>query len=226
MEKNELLAGSEIFEYLVSRGSGDLDHVIEAAESMSEEVEPADIRQSLQFAACLVGFYREVFPLFEQTGLYILFSTERKKSAIAGYMSGGTDGYIIFANGFGNEIGKRLREMVDYDHIVTEEALMVGLAMRQLRYHLLCKRKVKPIKKDDYLKVRDPLLKETIKLYGAKMEQLGKSVTEKTDSERLEWEFDTTVIEAVALHRLEWGMSIEELVSLALTEVQAQQRQI
>jgi hypothetical protein len=98
--------------------------------------------------------------------------------------------------------------------------------MRQLRYHLLCKRKVKPIKKDDYLKVRDPLLKETIKLYGAKMEQLDKSVTEKTDSERLEWEFDTTVIEAVALHRLEWGMSIEELVSLALTEVQAQQRQI
>lgn len=223
MDTGAILTGTELYRFFTDYGSADLQDSIEAGEKMTEAGLSGDkMNLALDFARCAAGLYQYVcqYVPFDNCGKEIeifFLLTSKTKRTVAVCLAGPVDGYVIYAGNLAETVNRQIMEQLDHGRMISQEAYLVTQALCLARRQLLKDGIIKPIKRKDYCKTFDPELKKTIKFFDENFSPMEKISGKGTIS--LELEFDIMVIEDLAISKIEWGMSLDELMALVKFEV-------
>jgi hypothetical protein len=222
MDTDKLLTGTELYNFFVNFGAPSFDGLAdEAAVLESEGLNNGEIVLALEFACCIAGLYQYIgqyVPAEASNGeIRIFFSGRDVKKQLADCLSGPIDGYMIYAEGFAEIVNNKIMELLDYDRIISQESYLVAQAICLVRRQLLKRKMIKPIGRKDYAKTPDPALQSVIRLFDENFTPTDR--TFGSGEQYLKTEFDIMVMENLAISKIEWGISLDELVSLLKTEI-------
>jgi hypothetical protein len=222
MDTDELLTGTELYNFLVNFGAPSFDSLAdEAAVLESEGLNNAEIVLALEFACCIAGLYQYAGQYVSAEAsngeIRIFFSGRAVKKQLADCLSGPIDGYMIYAEGFAQIVNNKIMELLGYERFISQESYLVAQAICLVRRQLLKRKTIKPIGRKDYAKTHDPALQSVIRLFDENFIQTGR--TSGPGKQYLKTEFDIMVMENLIISKIEWGISLDEMVSLLKTEI-------
>lgn len=223
MDTSAILTGTELYQFFVNLGLSYFDELAEAQNKLADVgLDGVKIRLAMEFACCVVGLHQHVcqyMPYGVNVGeMEVSFSLQcRNKNQTTNCLLGLIDGYVIYAQNLAETVNANLMELLDYNRMISQEAYLVAQAVCQVRRQMLKSGAIKPIGRSDHCKKIDPELKKAIRFFDENFGLMEKNPV--ADPENLKIEFDIMVIENLAIGKIEWGMSLDELVSLVKTQI-------